>query len=75
MLSGFVVLVLVWLAARRLSEKFAWVPLLLAATSFPLVLYASEARGYAPALACLLGAWLVVSNETDRGAVWRVPVF
>lgn len=75
MLSGMVLLVLVWLAARRLSGKFAWVPLLLAATSFPLVLYASEARGYAPALACLVGAWLVVSTQTDRGAVWRVPVF
>jgi hypothetical protein len=75
MFSGLVVLMLVWLAARRLSEKFAWVPLLLAATSFPLVLYASEARGYAPALACLLGAWLVVSTRGDGGAVWRVPVF
>ncbi len=75
MLSGFVVLVLVWLAARRLSEKFAWVPLLLAVTSFPLVLYASEARGYAPVLACLLGAWLVVSTKTDCSAVWHVPVF
>lgn len=75
MLSGFVVLVLIWMAARRLSEKFAWVPLLLAATSFPFVLYASEARGYAPALACLLGAWLVVSTRTDHSGVWRVPVF
>lgn len=75
MFSGLVTLVLVWLAARRLSGKFAWVPLLLAATSFPLVLYASEARGYAPALACLLGAWLVVSTKADGGLVWRVPVF
>jgi len=75
MLSGLVVLVLVWLAAWRLSAKFAWVPLLLAATSFPLVLYASEARGYAPALACLLGAWLVVSTKADGGLVWRVLVF
>jgi hypothetical protein len=75
MVSGVIALVLMWLSARRLSEKFAWVPMLLAATSFPLVLYASEARGYAPALACLVGAWLVVSARTDRGAVWRVPVF
>ncbi len=75
MASGLVVLVLIWIAARRLSQQFAWVPLLLAATSFPLVLYASEARGYAPALACLLGAWLFVSARADRGAVWRVPVF
>jgi hypothetical protein len=75
MVSGLVVLVLVWLAARRLSEKFAWVPLLLAATSFTLVLYASEARGYAPALACLLGAWLLVSERGAEGNVWRVPLF
>jgi hypothetical protein len=75
MLAGLVVLVLVWLAARRLSERLAWVPLLLAATSFPLVLYGSEARGYAPALACLLGAWLVVSTRADGGLFWRVPAF
>lgn len=75
MLSGLVALILLWVAARRLSGEFAWVPLLLAATSFPLVLYASEARGYAPALACLLGAWLVVSGGSDCGLSWRVPVF
>ena len=75
MISGLGVLVLVWLSARRLSDNFAWVPLLLAATSFPLVLYASEARGYAPALACLLGAWLVVSTRTECGLAWRVPLF
>jgi hypothetical protein len=75
MVSGLVVLVLVWIAARRLSQQFAWVPLLLAATSFPLVLYASEARGYAPALACLLGAWLLVSAQKTGGEVWRVPLF
>ncbi len=75
MISGVATLVLVWLAARRLSEKFAWVPLLLAATSFPLVLYASEARGYAPALVCLLGAWILVSGRGGGGEVWRVPLF
>ena len=73
--AGLGALVLVWLAARRISARFAWVPLLLAATSFPLVLYASEARGYAPAIACLLGAWLVVSTRGESGLVWRVPGF
>ncbi len=75
MVSGLVTLVLVWSAALRLSERLAWVPVLLAATSFPLVLYASEARGYAPALACLLGAWLLVSARETGGEVWRVPLF
>jgi hypothetical protein len=75
MVAGLVTLVLVWRTARRLSPKFAWIPLLLAATSFPLVLYASEARGYAPALACLLGAWLLVSGRGVGGEVWRVPLF
>lgn len=75
MVAGLSTLVLVWLAARRISAKFAWVPLLLAATSFPLVLYASEARGYAPALACLLGAWLVVSARMENELLWRVPLF
>jgi hypothetical protein len=75
MVSGVCTLVLIWMAARRLAKTFAWVPLLLASTSFPLVLYASEARGYAPALACLLGAWLVVSTRTESGLAWRVPLF
>lgn len=75
MVSGMSSLVLIWISARRLSKKFAWVPLLLASTSFPLVLYASEARGYAPALACLLGAWLVVSKRMVNGLAWRVPFF
>lgn len=73
--SGVLVLILVWIAARRLSDGSAWIPLALSATSFPLVLYASEARGYSPALAFLLGAWLLVSSPTGKSALPRACLF
>jgi hypothetical protein len=72
-LSGILSLILIHRIAQRLSARFAWIPLLLAATSFPLVLYASEARGYAPAIACLLGAYLAFSGTGCLA--WRVPLF
>ena len=71
--SGIVSLILIHRLAVRLSPRFAWVPLLLAATSFPLVLYFSEARGYAPAIACLLGAYATLTG--NGRANWRVPLF
>jgi hypothetical protein len=37
--SGLVTLVLVSVAARRLSKKLAWIPVPLAATSIPPLLY------------------------------------
>jgi hypothetical protein len=71
--SGVVSLVLIHHLALRFSVRFAWIPLLLAATSYPLVLYFSEARGYAPAIACLLGAYATL---TGSGRVaWRIPLF
>jgi hypothetical protein len=73
--SGVLVLILVWIAARRLSAGFAWIPLALSATSFPLVLYSSEARGYSPALAFLLGAWLLVSSPTGKRPLCRAGLF
>ena len=71
--SGIASLVLIHRIARRLSPRFAWVPLALSATSFPLVLYSSEARGYAPAIACLLGAYLLLAGK--GGTAWRAPLF
>jgi hypothetical protein len=71
--SGIASLVLIHRIARRLSPRFAWVPLALSATSFPLVLYSSEARGYAPAIACLLGAHLLIAGK--GGTAWRAPLF
>jgi hypothetical protein len=71
--SGIASLILIHHLALRLSHRFAWVPLLLAATSFPLVLYFSEARGYAPAIACLLGATVLILSDTPR--TWHIPLF
>ena len=71
--SGIASLILIHRLAVRLSARFSWVPLLLGATSFPLVLYFSEARGYAPAIACLLGA--AVLNLSDTPRTWHIPLF
>lgn len=71
--SGIASLALIHRIARRLSPRFAWIPLALSATSFPLVLYSSEARGYAPAIACLLGAYAAITG-TGR-TIWRAPLF
>lgn len=71
--SGIASLILIHRFAVRLSPRFAWVSLLLATTSFPLVLYFSEARGYAPAIACLLGATMLILR--DRPRTWHIPLF
>lgn len=71
--SGMASLILIHRLAVRLSPRFAWAPLLLAATSFPLVLYFSEARGYAPAIAFLLGATVLILSDTPR--TWHIPLF
>ena len=38
-----------------------------------MVLYSSEARGYAPAIACLLGAYVLLTGT--GGTAWRAPLF
>lgn len=74
-ISGMASLVLTWCIARRISPQAAWVPLMLSAFSFPLVLYASEARGYAPAIACALGAFLILLKTDGKPGWVALPAF
>ncbi|MBK7643621.1 MAG: hypothetical protein IPJ19_11350 [Planctomycetes bacterium] len=56
-----------FLGARR--SPFAGLACaLLAATSTLLAYYSSEARGYAPAVACFLGGWLALERAQESGS-------
>jgi hypothetical protein len=79
--SGVVSLLLILALGRRLTPASWWVPFILAASSYAMVLYSSEARGYAPALACSLAAvWLLLRDPLPAlhplrlGAFWLVSV-
>lgn len=76
MVSGVLALVLIRALARRLTPAAWWVPFLLAASSYAMVLYASEARGYAPAVACSLAAvWLFLRDPLPALHPVRVAAF
>ena len=70
--------VLGWIGWRR-SPAAGVVVLALAAPSFLLVQYGSEARGYAGAVLFSLLSFAIVEGDGDagggRGARWRVPAF
>ena len=59
--------------ARRWGETEAFCSVILAATSFPLLLYFSEARGYSPAILFALMAWALTVDE--RTTASRILLF
>ncbi len=62
-LSGGLSLLLIFRIGAIVSPVARFVPLFLAAFSFPLILYSSEARGYAPALFfLLLSLWFLFNR-------------
>lgn len=70
--SGTATLVLLYLLGGILSPLTKLVPLILAAGSYAIALYSSEARGYAPALAASLGClwiWLRVEGRPTLPAL------
>ena len=74
--SGVASLFLILALARRLAPAAWWVAFLLAASSYALVLYASEARGYAPAVACSLAAvWLLFRDPPPAVQSLHLVVF
>lgn len=74
--SGVMALVLIRALAVRLTPSAAWVPFILAASSYAMVLYASEARGYAPAVACSLAAvWLLLRDPVPALQPLRLAAF
>lgn len=74
-ISGIASLVLIHRIGVTMAPSGGWVPLLLSATSFPLVLYFSEARGYAPAVACALGIFLILLKADHRPAWFSILLF
>jgi hypothetical protein len=67
-------LVLGWIGWRR-SRAAGVIVLALAAPSFLLVQYGSEARGYAGAVLFSLVSFAIAEGDGGRGARWRVPAF
>ena len=55
-------------AQRKWGRMEAIVALALAGTSYPLVLYFSEARGYAPAILCAVAAYAILDSPR-RGSL------
>jgi hypothetical protein len=72
---GVATLILLYLLAGLLSPRVRLVPLILAAGSYALVLYSSEARGYAPALASSLGCLWIWLRHEGRPTLGSVPAF
>lgn len=72
--AGILLPFLTFIASRRLSPRAWFVPVMLVAFSYPVVLYASEARGYAPAMALSLAAFVVLLERPEPGFIWT-PLF
>jgi hypothetical protein len=70
LVAGIATIAAAWLAARRTGAMAGVLAAVLVATSYPMVLYASEARGYAPMLLCgivaLVAAPAVTEARTSR---------
>ncbi|MBN1346087.1 MAG: glycosyltransferase family 39 protein [Phycisphaerae bacterium] len=47
----------------------------LAAVSYPLVLYSSEARGYAPAVFFSVAAFVLLKEYSEHPRAWMLPLF
>ena len=66
LVAGVATVVMAAWVARRDGETAAIVTALLFAVSYPLVYYASEARGYAPVVFFTLAAWYCLREYADR---------
>lgn len=73
--SGFGALVIMIYLASRRGRFEAFSLLLLAGTSYPLILYFSEARGYAPAIFCALLAYMLLERNEHRLAPATLLLF
>lgn len=72
LLSGFITLILIGRASIRKQTGDAILVTYMACFSFPLILYFSEARGYAPAILASLAAYLGIQtyeNEKSKPAL------
>ncbi len=74
-LCGLVSLFLIGRLAAVLAPSSRLIATALAAFSFPLVLYFSEARGYAPAVACSLAAAVILVESRSRPPIFFAILF
>ncbi len=72
---GLSALLLVGRLAASLAPSSRTIATVLAVFSFPLVLYFSEARGYAPAVACALAAAVILVETRARPPVLLAVLF
>jgi len=74
--SGVASVLLIGVAARqRWGRAEALVGMVLLATSHPMLLYFSEARGYAPAVAFGLAAYVTIGPDPERRRFPRIAAF
>ena len=74
-LSGIGSLLILWRLARKRGDLEALFTVLLAGSSYPLILYFSEARGYAPAIFFTLLAYMQLERCRGRVAPTGVALF
>lgn len=68
-------LLLGFIAAREWGHREALCVVVLAGASYPLLLYFSEARGYAPAIFFALACYALLRENARRFTAWRAAVF
>lgn len=73
--SGIGSLLLAGIIARKWGKTEPLFSLLLIGTSYPLILYFSEARGYAPAIFCALLCFGVLKEGPPRINAYKVVIF
>jgi hypothetical protein len=74
-LSGIGALLLMTRIALKWGDAECMLVLLLAGTSYPLIIYFSEARGYAPAMFFALLAFLTLQDLLRDRSPWRTALF
>jgi len=73
-LSGTASLGLLWLIARKRGRIEAFTAVVLAGLSYPLVIYSSEARGYAPAIFFALLSFIITGAYLKRPRFFLLPL-
>jgi hypothetical protein len=69
------VFLVAWIAKKEWGWPEALCVVILTSTSFPLLLYYSEARGYAPAIFFVLTSYMLLSLNFRRFSWKRLPLF
>lgn len=75
LIAGIVSLVLVWLIASKRSRVEALIAVFLLGLSYPIVIYASEARGYSVAIMFALLAFMSTQAYIEKRKLVFIPLF